>query len=113
MGKLRLGLYCISVSKLRKPLILIFRCGLIEWLLNELEYFLPYALFSFLYKRNTSTAAATTAAIYNDNIANVNAMLTNFQGVLLVYIILFNSHHQTQELYTTIIYLLTDDETKA
>lgn len=82
-------------------------------MLNELEYFLHCALFSFLYKRNTSTAAATTTAIYNDNIAHVNGMLSNFQVVLLIYIILFNSHHQTQELYTTIIYPLTDDETKA
>lgn len=82
-------------------------------MLNELEHFLPCALFSFLYKRNTAAAAATTTDTYNDNIANVDGMLTNLQVVLFIHIILFNSHHQTQELYTTIIYLLTDDETKA
>jgi len=34
-------------------------------------------------------------------------------NMLLMCIILFNSHLQTQELHTTIIYLLIEDETKA
>lgn len=75
-----------------------------------MEYNIAYFVLYLGFQRNITSTADNNNNNNNDNISNINGMLIN---MLLMCIILFNSHLQTQELHTTIIYLLIEDETKA